>query len=179
MPLCYKCSLFQWKITALPCLLEVVSERNGQTIPGPQKQGTGRKLRGRAAGGPGAQPGGWRGGLVLWGQKFWKNIPQVCHVSLEVFQPKGRCTFQALLGSGEVGRVGTTGVWRVDDIGVYLNGGIQPKFRFDPAHGQIVLERMSNSQPEVAAPKRSLTSSKSHGTFAPVPQACPSPEPNR
>ena len=90
-------------------------------------------------------------------------------MSLEVFQPKGRCRFQALLWSGEVGRVGATGVWRIDDIGIYLNGGIQPKFRFDPAHGQIVLERTSNGQPEVAAQKHSLTSSKRHGTFAPVP----------
>lgn len=73
-------------------------------------------------------------------------------MSLEVFQPEGRCRFQALLGSGEVGRAGAAGVWRIDDAGVYLNGGIQPKFRFDPAHGQIVLERTGDSQPGVAAP---------------------------
>lgn len=143
------------------CLLEVVSEQNGQTILSPQKQGTGRKLKGRAVCEPGCP-----GGLVLWGQKFWKTIPQARHVSLEVFQLEGRCRFQVLLGSGEVGRVGATGVWRIDDIGVYLNGGIEPKFRFDPAHGQIVLERTSKSQPEVAAQNRCLRSSRRHGTFA-------------
>lgn len=110
------------------------------------------------------------GGLVLWGQKFWKNIPQARHMSLEVFQLEGSCRFQVLLGSGEVGRVGTTGVWRVDDIGVYLNGGIQPKFRFDPVHGQIVLERTSKSQPEVAAQKCCLGSSRRHSTFTPSPR---------
>lgn len=54
--LCYKTCLFQWKITTLLLLLEVVSEHSSQNMPNPcmccrrQKQGPGRKPEGKAGG---------------------------------------------------------------------------------------------------------------------------------
>lgn len=47
--------------------------------------------------------------------------------------------------AGEDGRVDIAEVWLIDDIGGYFNGSVQPKFRFDPAHGQVVLERTGES----------------------------------
>lgn len=47
--------------------------------------------------------------------------------------------------AGEAGRVRTAAGWGIHDIGRYFDGSIQPKFRFDPAHGQVVLERIGNS----------------------------------
>lgn len=47
--------------------------------------------------------------------------------------------------AGEDGRVGIAAAWRIHDIRGCFNGSIQPKFRFDPAHGQVVLERKGNS----------------------------------
>lgn len=47
--------------------------------------------------------------------------------------------------AGEDGRVGIAAGWQIPDIGGYFNGTIQPKFRFDPVHGQVVLERTGDS----------------------------------
>lgn len=47
--------------------------------------------------------------------------------------------------AGETGRVGIAAGWWIHDIVGYFNRSIQPKFRFDPAHGQVVLERTGNN----------------------------------
>lgn len=41
-------------------------------------------------------------------------------------------------------RVGNAGVRWIDDIAIYFKGSTQPKSRFDPVHGQVMLERKGN-----------------------------------